>query len=488
MPTVRVPLVGSFTTRGSTKRTDFTTYDQLFQNCTFQIVQNPVTGSSYVAVDRRPGFIDSTDTSANFSEITNAYNWKNLSAAQIVYAGIQNSGTNARIRYGANYTHASADRINFISETYNSSGTASLVWQRENGEAWIYPNGGAVAQISGIPSGNAGRIVYLDGYAFIAVAATATVRNSALNDPTTWPSDGAIVAQEDPDRLVSLSRLGNFIVAFGESSVEFFENAGNPVGSPLLRVPRMRKKIGLSLATLMANGMDRIFFVSRSEDYSKGVYSLSLDGIEKLSNPTVDAILQGITGTGQALSYFVLLGSPCIMIAWDDDVSPKALVLDLTTKIWSYWTSSANLLWHQFVWQQDYPITDIFTGCTGSGRIWSMSNTGGYYYDGGVSASQSPIERIIRTRPLDSESGNRKTERQCRLIGDRATSTHNIAYSYSDDDFANFTSRGNIDMSAADPKIVRNGTFRRRSRRFVDSNTSRSRLESFEVEIEEAVK
>ena len=57
MPTVKIPLVGSFNTRGIDGDASLAvSEDQRFLNCTFNVVQNPVTGKSTVYAERRAGW------------------------------------------------------------------------------------------------------------------------------------------------------------------------------------------------------------------------------------------------------------------------------------------------------------------------------------------------------------------------------------------------------------------------------------------------
>ncbi len=65
MPTVRIPLVGSFNQRGLDGSAALTlNQDQRFKNCEFEVVTNPVTGKSTVYVKKRAGWVvDSTVSS-----------------------------------------------------------------------------------------------------------------------------------------------------------------------------------------------------------------------------------------------------------------------------------------------------------------------------------------------------------------------------------------------------------------------------------------
>lgn len=57
MPTIRVPLAGSFNQRSIDGDASLTlSEDQRFLNCLFSVVQNPITGKSTVYVEKRPGW------------------------------------------------------------------------------------------------------------------------------------------------------------------------------------------------------------------------------------------------------------------------------------------------------------------------------------------------------------------------------------------------------------------------------------------------
>lgn len=490
MPQQRIPLVGNIITRGGKKNTDFSTYDQLFTNCVFEVVQNPVTGGASVSVDRRPGFWGSTGPIPNLSTVTKMHEWLNTGTSIYCYAGIQSGGSNTRVTAAGStvQTHASSSPVSYFSETLDSSGTGSLVWQRENGEAWIYPNGGAAAQISAIPSGNVGPIVYMDGFAFIAVAAGAVIRNSQLNDPTAWPSSGAIVAQEQPDRLISLARHKNYIIAFGQNSTEFFVNAGNATGSPLQRVQSMATRIGAYSANTICYGMDRVFFLSHGGDVPFSVMSITQNGVERLSTPMIEAILAGIFTAFNRLSFFQMNGQNYLALIYNrvSDGMSSAFVYNFETKLWSHWeTEMSGLRWDVMLLQlPDLPY-DVRTVAENSAYIYSINTlTDNVKYYDGLTASPTAIQRIIRTATIDFGTTKRKTEAELVLVGDKAASTHNIAVSVSDDDYGTFSTARNVDMSSIRPRLMRNGSFRKRAYRLVDSNQSRSRLEALEVNIE----
>jgi hypothetical protein len=75
--------------------------------------------------------------------------------------------------------------------------------------------------------------VGLDGYLFIGTTNN-RIYNSDLNVSTSWTSTSFLTAADVPGAIVWLAKIRNFLIAFKEKSIEFFENVGNPTpGSPL---------------------------------------------------------------------------------------------------------------------------------------------------------------------------------------------------------------------------------------------------------------
>ena len=92
-------------------------------------------------------------------------------------------------------------------------------------------------------------IAYLDGTYYV-MEPDGTIRNSlaAADDPTSWPTDGFISAEFEPDTGVYLGKALNYVVAFGQWTTELFWDAANPTGSPLSPVQNGVLLIGCEAA------------------------------------------------------------------------------------------------------------------------------------------------------------------------------------------------------------------------------------------------
>lgn len=187
---------------------------------------------------------------------------------------------------------------------------------------------------------------YLDG-TFYVMEPDGTIRNStpAADDPTSWPTDGFISAQFEPDSGVFLAKVLNYIVALGQWTTELFWNTGNATGSPLSPVSNGVLLIGCASANSVAQTESTIIWMaqrkaqSSSAHYGRFIAMLVGTGYEELSTPDVCRVLEeddlslvrsAIMELGGKTWYALTLGSLGI-----------TLVFDLKAKEWYVWTRLA---------------------------------------------------------------------------------------------------------------------------------------------------
>lgn len=89
-----------------------------------------------------------------------------------------------------------------------------------------------------------GGFALLDGYVFV-MTGTGRVYQSNLNDVITWGAQNYITANISTDTGMGVIKYKNHIVAFGNESVEFFFNSGNPSGSVLASRKDLFSQVGL---------------------------------------------------------------------------------------------------------------------------------------------------------------------------------------------------------------------------------------------------
>jgi hypothetical protein len=147
MPTKRIPLVGSPDVRGLSGNAALAVpEDQRFLNCTFSVVQNPVTGSAKLYVERRPGW--GLDTLVeNGSPATALIKPQSINATITAFGN-----TNSTIYYGLTSVGAITGRAIYMGETIISS-TTYIVIKSSDGTGWYYVSG-AKDQLSYTADGN----------------------------------------------------------------------------------------------------------------------------------------------------------------------------------------------------------------------------------------------------------------------------------------------------------------------------------------------
>lgn len=248
MPTVRIPLVGSFNQRGvdGSAALDLSE-DQRFLNCVFSVVNNPITGKATAYVEKRPGpVLDSQPASGSAST--------GLSRPQSFNATISAFGnTNSTIYFGTTSVGVITGRAVSFGETI-ISGVSMVLIKSSDGTGWYYPNGakditaytcdgnnsttitdikvGGVASVSGLYVGQkltaatniaaGSRIVSINSGAFSAVLDTATT-GGAFNDLATTKEPIAKIIDAD------FVTTGTYVTGFVEMDGYLFYGSGGNI-------------------------------------------------------------------------------------------------------------------------------------------------------------------------------------------------------------------------------------------------------------------
>lgn len=119
-----------------------------------------------------------------------------------------------------------------------------------------------------------GPFVQLNQHIFI-MGRTGSVYNSDQDSISSWNVRGIQPASIEPDRGLGLCKYKQHIVAFGDTSIEFFEDAGlAPPGGPLQRTEQAFIKFGTVNSTSFINIDDTIYWVSNSTTETRGLWKL----------------------------------------------------------------------------------------------------------------------------------------------------------------------------------------------------------------------
>lgn len=347
-----------------------------------------------------------------------------------------------------------------------SNGTATLLWA------------GIPATVScllnGFPSGPiVPGTAYFDTYVFV-MTEDGKIWNSEPNDPTKWDALNYVTAEAEPDKGVALAKHFNYLMAFGQWSTEFFYDAGNAVGSPLLPNQTFRIEFGCANGNSVVEMQQTVVWVAVGRNTGRTV--LMLDGTRpvQISDVSIERILnqsslQNVRSYSLKISghYFYVLN------LLDDDLT---LVCDIKSKQWSIWTSYVN--------GQENILDGVFyTSYNNEG--YALDNDNGVLYN--VSEHNytdlvGPIQYRIRTPLIDADSTMRKFIGRLEVVGDKIGATLRIRHT--DDDYQNWSQYRNVDLNATRSVLYQNGNFRRRAYEFFCTDNQPIRLQACEMDLD----
>ncbi len=355
--------------------------------------------------------------------------------------------------------------------------------------------------------------VEMDGYLFYGTD-TGKVYNSDLNSVTSYDPTNFISPNMSPDNLVALARHKNTIIAMGGASKEVYFNAGNATGSPLQRAPQYFDRVGCFDQRAVTTLENDIYFASSPRYGDMGIFRIRDLQTEKVSTAAVDTILGTTTASGgviyassfrlggYAYVQFVVSGatdgptSKLLMETGDFlllESGDKILLEEAPSQVASYRTTliyNADLgIWSEW----DSSVSTFVTGgsSTATNAIYATSRfgTAGAIYrikpssDGQLNTDNGTAFTMeIRLSKIDHGTSKRKRIHSLRLICDKDT-TGTASISWSDDDYATWSTPRTIDLSSKEPKLTNLGSHKGyRAYKITQSSNTPFRAEAIEIE------
>jgi hypothetical protein len=484
VPTLRFPLVGSYTNR-KVNPVVGDTVAQRFVNCFPEIEQNPLTGNRRIWLNKRQGTTASSDVQAS---ATGQFGTVVKNNGTAVFSYLKSGGASMMFFTTAGQVGADVGSTNgcvFMSTT-DISGTenltATLVEAGNVYEAWYYPAAGSWTEItdSDFPKSTLTPThTHMDGYMFV-MTTTGRIHNSEVNSLSSWLANSYITANSAGDPGVGVARYKNFIVGFGGVTTEFFVNNGNSTGSVLKRVPDMTFSVG-ALATSPAVGTsirevgDTIYWIGKNADTGKkGIYRLNGGKPEKISNDAIDRFLH-IAVLGYVLGSFSLYGQT--FVAFSLAANTVAVCYSVETGFWWYLTPAGSLNLTSFAGEVTNTATDSYFVTSSNAKIYNFDSITPVWQD-----NASAYTMTVQTDNIDCDTDRLKFWDRLRLVYDRQSAASNVGVSWSDDDGANFSTEINIDTNTDQSWITALGASSRRIWRFTHAANSACRLAAVEID------
>jgi len=325
-----------------------------------------------------------------------------------------------------------------------------------------------------LPSPHLPYPVFVDGYLMLAKANTADVYNSDLNDPLVWTVGNYVSAEMEPDKVVRIAKLNNYVIIFGTESVEYFWDAANTSGSPF-----QRNDTPIKLNTYVAGFAqygNRIYYIGKNVGGQLDVFALEDFKIDNIGSTSISRYFnaQSTTFSSWYCGILAIQGHTFYIM----NVGNYTYTYDLETKLWTRWAWQATT---------SFPIANTVACTTTSAArpFFTLGTSSSIYYlneavfqDNGTNFTSQVV-----TEASDFGTMNRKTMKRLAVIGDRPPSSGIVKLSWSDDDYKTFSSIRDVEMDQDLPCTYNLGSFRQRIFKLAYTNNSLWRVQGLEVDI-----
>ena len=458
----RIPFIGVPTNR------DTSTKDQRYVNVVFDTVKNPVTGHSRTFVHKRPGLANSTQPPAGAATGRGIYAWngKIYSVfANKIYSGTTDLGV----------TLAGSSGRCWFDETPQTFGTGQRLMVSDGTKLYSINTSDTVTTVSTssdaqFPTANLGPVIYFDNYIFFAKS-NGQIWNSDSDTEESYVTTSVLSAEMFGDDLEAIVKQKDQIVAFGKHATEFFYDNANDSGSPLLRIDQNALQVGLVTKNSIAKNGDLIFFVGNTPKNQIGVWLINgLTDVGKISTPQIDRLLAGEVADISTCTAFSCRVMGHLLYGLNLDSAERTIVYDAEEKMWFEWSNTGT---------SKFPGIDstelngtVYFQDAANGRVYTFPST--TFQDSGTNFTVT-----IQTAAYDFDDPGRKLNVTLDIYGD--ITTGNLATSWSDDDYANFSTARNISLAGIKKRLTRCGHFRKRAFKFTYADNYAMRLEGFQI-------
>lgn len=218
--------------------------------------------------------------------------------------------------------------------------TNPLLFFKSNKDAYTYnPNLATLTKVTSpnYPATTVPGIVYLDTYFFVMDAA-GKIWNSAINDPTTWTALGTIPMQGEPNGGVAIGKVGQYLVALGVWSTQFFyDNAVAAPASPLAVNPTLDNLTGCASGDSVVAAQSTLIWLGQNRQDGRGIFMLQGYVPTRVSTTFIDRLLEDDNLTSVRAYSTSIGGHACYVLTLGN--SNITLVYDFTTQNWTVFTS-----------------------------------------------------------------------------------------------------------------------------------------------------
>lgn len=364
-------------------------------------------------------------------------------------------------------------------------------------EGYVFTTNAAGTKITDVdfPTPHIPFPVFIDGYLFLAKAATGDIYNSDLNDPAIWTAGSFISSELYPDDIQALVKINNYLLAIGTHGCEYFYDAANPTASPLARMEGNSLAFGTPFPNTIANSKDVTVFLANNND---GEVVLKLiEGLKSTDIPCpVISLLNislaaGTTTADKLRGYFSRQnGHLCYSFTFNGVTNvntPSTYVFSFSSKMWT------EFIWGGF--NGNYPVYFTFPTTSSNLLTYVAGHDTGVHFgtlspstatdnlDGGVGIN---IRQEIRTKINDFGTLNLKTMSRFGIVYTSTNYTINDIITIWWDDggrYSDMVGNRQLPKFYAFPFITQLGSFRQRCFKITTDTAYPIRYRAIEVDI-----
>lgn len=289
--TKQINLMEAWETRDSS---NFYDVDNI--NVVWDVIQNQTTGESYFEAIKRDGTVNFRSGADPGFNVYGIYFWEFYQRIVVVAQGgiYMYDVTGAQTNFTA---HAIDDaHIGFTPFLFDN-GTVNLIITDGNHLIKLDFAGVIVDIVDpDRPILHRPYPVFLDGYLFLADL-KGNIQNSVLNDPTNWNAADFISVESYSDTISAIARHGQYIVAFGTASIQFFYDAANPTGTPLAPQTTVLR---VGFMGGLTDYRDSLVFIGAGANGKASIYQLEGLKATPLASPPLIRRLETFSG------YYIL--------------------------------------------------------------------------------------------------------------------------------------------------------------------------------------